>query len=246
MLFRSIRVFVKHENHHPTQSFKIRNGLNAILALSDAERGRGVIGASTGNHGLGLAYAGRLTGTQVTICVPEHNNPGKNAAIRALGAELVEAGRTYDETIVACRRMQEERALTLVHSTNNANVIAGAGTMTLELLEQEPELDASLDVRGNVELAVADTRNLLKRFEEVSMAFGEVSTDEEMNALIEEQAKLQDRIDAVNAWDLDRHLEVAMDALRLPPGDTDVSTLSGGERRRVALCRVLQIGRAHV
>ncbi|MGB1656257.1 MAG: energy-dependent translational throttle protein EttA [Longimicrobiales bacterium] len=106
-------------------------------------------------------------------------------------------------------------------------------------LAQEPELDASLDVRGNVELAVADTRNLLKRFEEVSMAFGDVSTDEEMNALIEEQAKLQDRIDASNAWDLDRKIEIAMDALRLPPGDSDVATLSGGERRRVALCRVL-------
>jgi len=106
-------------------------------------------------------------------------------------------------------------------------------------LAQEPELDASLDVRGNVELAVADTRNLLKRFEEVSMAFGEVSTDEEMNALIDEQAKLQDRIDASNAWDLDRKIEIAMDALRLPPGDSDVTTLSGGERRRVALCRVL-------
>lgn len=106
-------------------------------------------------------------------------------------------------------------------------------------LAQEPELDPSLDVRGNVELAVSETRNLLQRFEEVSMAFGDVSTDEEMNALIEEQAKLQDRIDATNAWDLDRKIEIAMDALRLPPGDADVTTLSGGERRRVALCRVL-------
>ena len=106
-------------------------------------------------------------------------------------------------------------------------------------LAQEPELDPSLDVRGNVELAVSETRNLLQRFEEVSMAFGDVSTDEEMNALIEEQAKLQDRIDATNAWDLDRKIEIAMDALRLPSGDADVTTLSGGERRRVALCRVL-------
>ena len=106
-------------------------------------------------------------------------------------------------------------------------------------LAQEPELDPSLDVRGNVELAVSDTRALLTRFEEVSMAFGDVSTDEEMNALIDEQAKLQDRIDASNAWELDRKLEIAMDALRLPPGDADVTSLSGGERRRVALCRVL-------
>ncbi|MDH5759814.1 MAG: energy-dependent translational throttle protein EttA [Gemmatimonadota bacterium] len=106
-------------------------------------------------------------------------------------------------------------------------------------LAQEPELDPTLDVKGNVELAVADTRNLLRRFEEVSMKFGEVSSDEEMNALIEEQARLQDRIDAAGAWELDRKLEIAMDALRLPPGSTDVTTLSGGERRRVALCRVL-------
>ncbi|HKJ03735.1 MAG TPA: energy-dependent translational throttle protein EttA, partial [Longimicrobiales bacterium] len=106
-------------------------------------------------------------------------------------------------------------------------------------LPQEPELDASLDVKGNVELAVQETRDLLRRFDEVNLKFGEISTDEEMNALLEEQAKLQDRIDHVGAWELDRQLEIAMDALRLPPGDADVSTLSGGERRRVALCRVL-------
>jgi len=106
-------------------------------------------------------------------------------------------------------------------------------------LAQEPELDETLDVRGNVEVAVAETRDLLTRFEAVNLKFGEVSTDEEMNALIEEQAKLQNRIDASGAWELDRTVEVAMDALRLPPGDADVSTLSGGERRRVALCRVL-------
>ncbi len=106
-------------------------------------------------------------------------------------------------------------------------------------LPQEPALDPSLDVLGNVELAVSETRDLLRRFEEVNLRFGEVATDDEMNALLGEQAKLQDRIDAAGAWELDRHLEIAMDALRLPPGDTDVSTLSGGERRRVALCRVL-------
>ncbi|GMV05746.1 MAG: energy-dependent translational throttle protein EttA [Gemmatimonadota bacterium] len=106
-------------------------------------------------------------------------------------------------------------------------------------LPQEPQLDESLDVKGNVELAVKETRDLLRRFEEVNLKFGEVSTDEEMNALLEEQAKLQDRIDAAGAWELDRHVEIAMDALRLPPGDADVKTLSGGERRRVALCRVL-------
>ena len=106
-------------------------------------------------------------------------------------------------------------------------------------LPQEPQLNPDLDVRGNVELAVADTRNLLLKFEEVNLAFGTITTDEEMNDLIEKQAKLQDRIDATGAWELDRKIEIAMDALRLPPGDADVSTLSGGEARRVALCRVL-------
>lgn len=106
-------------------------------------------------------------------------------------------------------------------------------------LPQEPQLDETLDVKGNVELAVKETRDLLRRFDEVNLKFGEVSTDEEMNALLEEQAKLQERIDHVGAWELDRYIEIAMDALRLPPGDADVRTLSGGERRRVALCRVL-------
>jgi len=106
-------------------------------------------------------------------------------------------------------------------------------------LAQEPELDPSLDVRGNVDLAVKETHDLLKRFEAVSLKFGEVTSDEEMNALIDEQAKLQDKIDASGAWELDRKIEIAMDALRLPPGDADVTRLSGGERRRVALCRVL-------
>jgi energy-dependent translational throttle protein EttA len=106
-------------------------------------------------------------------------------------------------------------------------------------LPQEPELDPAKDVRGNVEDGVAETRDLLRRFEEVSAKFGETLSDDEMNALMEEQGKLQDRIDAANAWELDRTLEIAMDALRLPPGDADVSKLSGGERRRVALCRLL-------
>ena len=106
-------------------------------------------------------------------------------------------------------------------------------------LAQEPELDPELDVKGNVELGVKETRDLLKAFEEVNMKFGEVTDDDEMNALIEKQAKLQEQIEAANAWDLDRTLEIAMDALRLPPADADVAKLSGGERRRVALCKVL-------
>jgi ATP-binding cassette ChvD family protein len=96
-----------------------------------------------------------------------------------------------------------------------------------------------LNVRGNVEEAVRPVRELLQRFDEVNMKFAEPMSDDEMQALIDEQARLQDRIDATNAWDLDRKIEIAMDALRLPPADADVSTLSGGERRRVALCKVL-------
>jgi len=106
-------------------------------------------------------------------------------------------------------------------------------------LPQEPGLDPDKDVRGNVEDGVAETRAMLQRFDEVSMAFAEPMSDEEMAALMDEQARLQDAIDAAGAWDLDRKLEVAADALRLPPWDADVARLSGGERRRVALCRLL-------
>ena len=106
-------------------------------------------------------------------------------------------------------------------------------------LPQEPTLDESLDVRGNVELAVAEQRKLLRKFEEISMKFGEPMSDTEMNKLIEEQGKVQERIDNLDLWNLDNTIEVAMDALRLPPGDAGVKHLSGGERRRVALCRVL-------
>ncbi|PRP96108.1 energy-dependent translational throttle protein EttA [Enhygromyxa salina] len=106
-------------------------------------------------------------------------------------------------------------------------------------LPQEPELDPDKDVKGNIEEAVSEMRDVLKRFEEVSMKFGEVSTDDEMNALLEEQGKLQDKIDAGNGWELDHTLELAMDALRCPPGDSPVTNLSGGERRRVALARLL-------
>ncbi|NLP01802.1 MAG: energy-dependent translational throttle protein EttA [Fibrobacter sp.] len=110
---------------------------------------------------------------------------------------------------------------------------------TVGYLPQEPLLDPDLDVRGNVELAVKSTRDLLNEFEEVSAKFGEEMSDEEMDKLMEHQAKLQDKIDAIDAWELDRQLEIAMDALRLPPGDADVKSLSGGERRRVALCKLL-------
>ena len=106
-------------------------------------------------------------------------------------------------------------------------------------LSQEPELDTAKDVRGNVEDGISETKQLIDRFNEISMKFAEPMSDDEMNALLEEQGKLQDAIDAANGWELERTLEIASDALRLPPWDADVSKLSGGERRRVALCKLL-------
>ncbi len=106
-------------------------------------------------------------------------------------------------------------------------------------LPQEPELDPDKDVMGNVMEAMADTKALLDRFNDVAMKFAEPMDDDEMATLIEEQGELQEQIDAVNGWDLERTLEIAMDALRLPPSDAEVTHLSGGERRRVALCRLL-------
>ena len=110
---------------------------------------------------------------------------------------------------------------------------------TVGYLQQEPTLDEKLDVMGNVMLGVAATKALLDRFEEVSAKFAEELSEDEMNALIAEQAELQEKIDHLNAWELTRQVEIAMDALRCPAGDAKVDKLSGGERRRVALCRLL-------
>jgi ATP-binding cassette ChvD family protein len=121
-------------------------------------------------------------------------------------------------------------------SNGRAELAPGA---SVGYLPQEPELDPSKDVRGNVEDGVAEKRDLLERFNQLSARFAEPMSDDEMAALLEEQGEVQDRIERLGAWDLDRDLDVAMDALRCPPPDADVSTLSGGERRRVALCRLL-------
>jgi energy-dependent translational throttle protein EttA len=110
---------------------------------------------------------------------------------------------------------------------------------TVGFLPQEPRLDAAKDVRGNVEEGVAEVRALLERYDAINARFGEDLSPEEMDKVLEEQGKVQDRIDATNAWDLDSRIELAMEALRCPPGDADVTRLSGGERRRVALCRLL-------
>src|SRR5437763_7355189 len=114
-----------------------------------------------------------------------------------------------------------------------------ADGLSTGFLPQEPRLNPSKNVLGNVEEGVAEIKALLTRYDEINAKFGEELSPEEMDKVLEEQARVQDKIEAANAWDLDSRLELAMDALRLPPPDADVTTLSGGERRRVALCRLL-------
>lgn len=149
-----IRVLVKHENHNPTNAFKARNGLALLSGLSPDVRRRGVVTATKGNHGLGLAWAGRLLGVPVTACVPRENNPEKNAALLAYGAELVEEGRDYDDAVEVAERLACERGLPMAHSTNEPAVIAGAGTLALEVLEEEPGLDALVVAVGGGSQAV--------------------------------------------------------------------------------------------
>lgn len=149
-----IQVFVKHENFNPTNSFKVRNAFSLMTSLTDEERRRGVVAATRGNHGLGIAYAGRAFGVRVTICVPLGNNPEKNAGMRALGARLIEEGRDYDESVLVADRLVREEGARLAHSTNDRAIIAGAGTMSLEMVEQEPALDALVVVVGGGSQAV--------------------------------------------------------------------------------------------
>jgi len=130
------------------------------------------------------------------------------------------------------------RIMAGVDTDFNGEAWAHQGTR-VGFLPQEPQLDVTKNVRENVEEAVRDTRNLLTRFEEISMKFAEPMSDDAMTKLLDEQAKVQDRIDHADAWNLDNKIEIAMDALRLPPSDADVTRLSGGEKRRVALCRIL-------
>jgi threonine dehydratase len=135
-------VYVKHENHQPTGAFKVRGGVNLVGQLTADERRRGVIAASTGNHGQSVAFAARLFGVRATICVPEEANPVKVAAIRGFGAELVVHGRDYDDAREHAERLAEEHGYRYVHSGNEPLLIAGVGTETLEILEDQPEIDA--------------------------------------------------------------------------------------------------------
>jgi threonine dehydratase len=147
-------VLVKHEEENPTHSFKARNGLSVLTALNADEKERGVVAATRGNHGLGLAWAGRQLAVPVTICVPLGNSETKNTMIRDLGAELIEEGRDYDESVFVMNRLVEERGLRAVHSTNEPLVIAGAATLTLEIVEQAEALDAIVLAVGGGSQAV--------------------------------------------------------------------------------------------
>jgi threonine dehydratase len=149
-----VTLLVKHENMQPTGSFKVRNGLATVTALDTAQRSAGVVGATTGNHGLGLAFAGRQLGVPVTICVPRGNNPEKNAALRAWGARVIEDGADYDEAVAVAQQVVEREGRILAHSTNNPAVLAGAGTMSLEILEQADALDTLLIAVGGGSQAV--------------------------------------------------------------------------------------------
>lgn len=149
-----MQLWVKHENHQPTGSFKIRNGLAATAALTNAQRARGIVAASRGNHGQGLAYAGRMLGIATTICVPIGNSKSKNRAMQHFGATLIEEGRDYDEAAAIANELVEKKGMTLVHSTNNKQVIAGAATTTLEFLQQVPTLDAMIIAIGGGSIAV--------------------------------------------------------------------------------------------
>ena len=133
-------IFVKHENHNPTGAFKVRGGLNLIGSLSADER-RGVMTATTGNHGQSIAVASQLEGVPCTIVVPLGNNPEKNAAMRAYGAEVIEFGRDFDEARERVEQMQQARGLRYVHSANEPLLIAGVATYALEVFEALPDVD---------------------------------------------------------------------------------------------------------
>ena len=135
-------VWVKHENHQPVGAFKVRGGVNLVSQLDESERERGLIAASTGNHGQSIAYAARLHGVAARICVPENANPVKLAAMRALGAELIVHGQDFDAAREHCEQLAGEHGYRYVHSGNEPLLIAGVATETLEIIEDRPDVDA--------------------------------------------------------------------------------------------------------
>jgi threonine dehydratase len=132
--------WVKHENHQPICAFKVRGGINLVAQLSDDERRRGVITASTGNHGQSIAYAARLFGVRAIVCVPEGANPVKVRSIRGLGAEIIAYGKDFDEAREHCAELAEQHGYRYIHSGNEPHLIAGVGTEALEILEEQPEI----------------------------------------------------------------------------------------------------------
>jgi threonine dehydratase len=135
------RVWVKHENHQPVGAFKVRGGVNLISQLSAEERHRGVIAASTGNHGQSVAYAADLFGVRAVICVPEQANPVKVESMQALGAQVIFHGRDFDEAREHCEKQAAEHRYRYIHSGNEPALIAGVATYTLEILEARPDTE---------------------------------------------------------------------------------------------------------
>jgi threonine dehydratase len=138
------RYFLKHENHTPATAFKVRGGIYLVARLPEEQKRLGIIACTTGNHGQSLAYACRLFGVRCVIVVPVVNNPDKIAAIRVLGAELIEHGRDYDEAREHCEVIGRRQGLRYVHSANEPDLIAGVGTYALEIFDELPEPDVIL------------------------------------------------------------------------------------------------------
>jgi threonine dehydratase len=136
-----LSIWVKHENHNPTGAFKVRGGLNLVGAMSAEERARGIVTASTGNHGQSIALAARIHGAQATVFVPAGNNPEKNAAIRAFGATVEEGGKDFDEARERCEQRAAATGARYVHSADEPLLIAGVGTYALEVFEDLPNAD---------------------------------------------------------------------------------------------------------
>ena len=135
------RAWIKHENHQPVGAFKVRGGVNLVSQLDADERRRGVIAASTGNHGQSVAYASDLFGVRAVICMPEQANPVKVESMRALGAEVVFRGRDFDEAREYCEKRAAEDGYRYIHSGNEPSLIAGVATCTLEIIEAQPDID---------------------------------------------------------------------------------------------------------
>ncbi|MGH3150072.1 MAG: threonine ammonia-lyase [Streptosporangiaceae bacterium] len=136
------RTWVKHENHQPVGAFKVRGGVNLVSQLTEAERRRGVIAASTGNHGQSVAYASDLFGARAVICMPEQANPVKVESMRALGAEVVFGGKDFDEAREHCEKLATEHGYRYIHSGDEPDLVTGVGTYTLEILEAQPGIEA--------------------------------------------------------------------------------------------------------